>query len=117
MVQPVITHRAVKSLDVGILLWVAWLDIPQRNPLLLCPALEFFADVFRAIVTADSGWFAPPLDYLLQRPFDSRGARMTASGYFTNSAILYPARLSGPLWKRKPLARQPSTKAPQFNFS
>ena len=31
MAQPVVTHSAVKSLYVGILLRVAWLDIPQRN--------------------------------------------------------------------------------------
>ena len=73
MAQPVVTHSAVKSLYVGILLRVAWLDIPQRNPLLLRPLLELFADVFRTIITADSGWFAPPLDDLLQHPFDSRG--------------------------------------------
>lgn len=39
MAQPVVTHSAVKSLYVGILLRVAWLDIPQRNPQQSCVLL------------------------------------------------------------------------------
>ena len=46
MAQPVVTHSAVKSLYVGILLRVAWLGYTSAQSSLLRPLLELFADVF-----------------------------------------------------------------------
>lgn len=59
MAQPVVADRSVKSLDVGILLRIAGLDITQRNPLPLCPALKLFIDVLRAVIAANGGRLAP----------------------------------------------------------
>ena len=55
MPQPVVTHRAV-ALDVGILLRISELDIYQTNTVLFRPKNEFAADVFRAVVAANSPW-------------------------------------------------------------
>ncbi|MNR51429.1 hypothetical protein D3C85_1711020 [compost metagenome] len=67
MPQPVVTHRAVVALDVGVLLWISWLDVLQANPVLFRPQNKLTADVLRAVVTTDGLWFATPLDHLIQR--------------------------------------------------
>ena len=66
MPQPVISHCAVEPFDIGILLRIAWLDVTQRDVMLLRPVFELLADVFRTVITADGRWFATPRYHLLQ---------------------------------------------------
>src|SRR3990167_7171292 len=66
MPQPVVTHRAVVAFDVGVLLWISWLDILQANAVLFRPEHKLAADVLWAVVTTDGLWFTAPLDDLIQ---------------------------------------------------
>lgn len=64
--QPGVTHRPVVTLDIGVLLRLAGLDVLDPDTLLLGSAQQH-TDVLRAIVAADRSWLAAPLDDLFQR--------------------------------------------------
>jgi hypothetical protein len=69
--QPVITDRSVLALDVGILLGLARLDVVDFYALFLSPCNELVADVFRAVVAANSLRLPLPLDELREIADDS----------------------------------------------
>ncbi len=50
LTEPVVTDRAVVTLDVGILLRVARLDKTQFNTTIFSPCRQYSTDVFRPIV-------------------------------------------------------------------
>ena len=62
LVEPFVPDGAVVSLDVGVLLRLAWLDVLDRNPMFFSPFSQGFADVFGAIVDPDRARLAPPFD-------------------------------------------------------
>ena len=64
--QPVVTHRAVVTLNVGILLRIARLNKYQLNALVLCPHSKLVADVLRTIITSNRAWFSTPFNDQIQ---------------------------------------------------
>ena len=70
-IQPLVPGSSIESLDVGILGRFTGLDVQQGDLLLSCPVDQFVADVFRAVVAAQSQWFLVPLDDPLQRANDA----------------------------------------------
>ncbi len=61
--QPFGANGPIVSFDIGVLLWLAPLDIDQADPCVLRPVLEPGADVFGAIVqTNGQGLSAPSND-------------------------------------------------------
>jgi hypothetical protein len=64
--SPLITHRSVEPLDVGVLLWLAWLYVLEGNARFFGPVLDRTTDVLRAIVTADNQGPASPLNDLFE---------------------------------------------------
>ena len=59
------------SLDVCILLWISRLNKFQRDASLLCPCLEYQADIFRSIVTANRFGLPAPFDDPIQAADDT----------------------------------------------
>ena len=64
-IQPFMSDRSFEALDVGILGRLAGLDLQQRDLLLICPADQSLADVFRPVIATQSQRFPAPLDNLL----------------------------------------------------
>lgn len=50
LVQPFMPHRAIATLDTGVLLGLAWLDVRGCNLLPFGPFHQLSADVFRAVI-------------------------------------------------------------------
>ena len=64
---------AVVSLDTGVLLGLAGLDMQDGNPMFLGPFHQFFTDVFRVVVHPDRAWLATPFDDPVQAANDPFG--------------------------------------------
>ena len=65
--------RAVVSLDVGVLLGLARLDVLDCNPLFLGPYQQLATDVFRAVVHPNGAGLAAPFDDPVQAANDTFG--------------------------------------------
>jgi hypothetical protein len=50
LAKPFLADSPIVAFDIGVLLWLARLDIEQVNAALLRPGLQFSADVFRTVV-------------------------------------------------------------------
>ena len=61
LIQPLVPDRAVVALDVGVLLRLAGLDVPDGDPMLFGPLQQRAADVFGAIVDLSRFHAAPRL--------------------------------------------------------
>ena len=70
-VQPFVPSSAAKSLNISILRWLARLNIQQRYLALVRPIDQRLAEVFWAIITTKSGWFASPFDNLIQSTYEA----------------------------------------------
>ena len=51
-----------RAVDVGVLLWLAVLDVLDGNPMTRGPFLQLFTDVFRAVIDPNSAGLAAPFD-------------------------------------------------------
>jgi hypothetical protein len=51
LAEPFLADRPIVAFDIGVLLWLAGLDIEQANAALLRPGLQFPADVFRTVLS------------------------------------------------------------------
>ena len=54
LAEPFPADRPIVAFDIGVLLWLAGLDIGQPNAALMRPGLQFPADVFRTIARSVS---------------------------------------------------------------
>ena len=70
LVQPVVANRPVVTFNIGILLWLAWLDMIDTDILPLCPGKQYCTDVLRTVVTPNRSRLSSPLNDLLQRAND-----------------------------------------------
>jgi hypothetical protein len=61
LVEPFMPNRSVVALDVGVLLWLAGLDVLDSNSLFLSPYQQFATDVFWAVVEPYGAGLAAPL--------------------------------------------------------
>lgn len=68
-------NGSVVSFDIGILLWLAGLDMAQRNAIICRPLFERLADIFRAIINPDRKRPSAPCDDAVERADDPRGAQ------------------------------------------
>ena len=68
-VQPFVPSSAVKSLNISILRWLARLNIQQRYLVLVRPIDQLLAEIFWAIITTKSLWFASSFDNLIQSTY------------------------------------------------
>jgi hypothetical protein len=66
LAQPLVAHGSVESLNIGILLRLARLDVLQLNAPVLGPSLNALADVLWPVVAADGIGLASPQDDVLQ---------------------------------------------------
>ena len=64
---------AVVSLDTGVLLGLAGLDMQDGNPMFLVPDQQLATDVFRAVVDPYRPGFTTPLDNSVQTADDPLG--------------------------------------------
>ena len=62
LVEPFMPDGAVVALDIGVLLWLAGLDVLERDAAFLGPDQQLAADVFRAIVDSYGAGLAAPFD-------------------------------------------------------
>ena len=67
-VQPFMSSGTIKSFDISVLCWFSWLNVKQGYVVPTRPVHQHLAQIFRAIITAQCGRFASPLDHLLKRP-------------------------------------------------
>jgi hypothetical protein len=65
MIQPVIPHRSVVTLNVGVLLRVTQLDKHKLNTFIYSPGGQQTTDVFWAIITAYPLRLAAPFNDLI----------------------------------------------------
>jgi hypothetical protein len=54
LAQPFVADSSVEAFNIGILLGLSWLDILERNAVLLCPRLDRSTDVFRAVIAPNN---------------------------------------------------------------
>jgi hypothetical protein len=73
LVEPFMPHCAVVTLDVGVLLGLAGLDVLNGDAALLCPDQQLATNVFRAVVDPYRPRFAAPFDDPVQAPDDPFG--------------------------------------------
>ena len=69
--QPFISDRPIESLDIGILLRLAGLDVLELNPRLFSPAGDRPTDIFWSVVTSNRVRLPTPGDDLAQNPDES----------------------------------------------
>ena len=62
LVEPFMPDGAVISLDIGVLLWLTGLDVPDGNPMFFRPFHQLFTDVFWAIIDPNGAGLATPFD-------------------------------------------------------
>ncbi len=67
LAEPVIAHGAVVTLDRGVLLRLAGLDVFNADIVVVRPTLEHITDVFRANIAADDLWRTTPFNDTLER--------------------------------------------------
>jgi len=65
MIQPVIPHRSVVTLNVRVLLRVTWLYKHQLYVMVLGPVSQQIADIFGPIVTTNSVRLPTPFNNLV----------------------------------------------------
>jgi len=53
LVEPFVPDSAVVSLDIGVLLWLAGLDVLDCDPPFLGPFQQLATDVFRAVTPSE----------------------------------------------------------------
>lgn len=59
LVQPFMVDRSVVAFDIGVLLWLAWLDVPDADVVRLSPRYQLAADIFGAVIDTNTCRFAP----------------------------------------------------------
>jgi len=64
LVEPFMPDRAVVTLDVGVLLWLAGLDWLDGYAAFLGPDQQLATDVFRAVIDPNCAGFAAPFDLM-----------------------------------------------------
>jgi len=69
--QPLIFDRPIESLDVGILLRLAGVDVLELNPRFFSLMGDRPADIFRSVITSNRVRLLAPGDDLGQNPDDS----------------------------------------------
>ena len=73
LIQPFVAHRAIVTLDIGVLLRLAWPDVCDVNVPRLSPCFQKLPDVFGTVIdTIDLGDTAPLYD-LVQAADDTYG--------------------------------------------
>ena len=70
LIEPVISDCTVIAFDVGVLLWIARLDLLQGDLLLFGLVLQSMADILRSVVAPQFFWFASLFDDPLQSPYN-----------------------------------------------
>ena len=65
--------RAIVTLDVRVLLWLAWLDEFNADTARLSPYLEQPTDIFRAVIDTNDLWCAASFDELVQAAHHTHG--------------------------------------------
>ena len=66
LIQPFMANRSVVTLELGVLLGFAWLDIFDGDAAFLGPLHQQTTDIFRPVVHANPLRFAAPFDDLVQ---------------------------------------------------
>lgn len=65
--QPFAAHRPVEPLNVGVLLWLSWLDVFDLDSPFFGPVLHHSTDVFRPVVATNRLRLSAPGNDLFQR--------------------------------------------------
>ena len=73
LVEPFMPNRAVVTLDVGVLLGLAGLDVLDANSAFLGPDQQLATDLFRAVIDLYGAGLAAPLDDPVQASDDPFG--------------------------------------------
>ena len=71
LAQPFAADGAIVTLDIGVLLGLAWLDVFKPNAVFLSPRHQGPADIFWAVVDTYGLGFSAPLDDLVQAAHDA----------------------------------------------
>ena len=66
LAQPAVADRSVVAFDVGILLWIAWLDEFQLDVVPVRPHFQVLADELRAVVGENPIRMAPIRNYAIK---------------------------------------------------
>lgn len=89
--QPLVSNYPVKALDVRILLWLAGLDVFQRDLACAHPFADDCTQVFRGVVTANRQGLSSPTDDLLTRSEGSeKSSSMPSASRLKSSITLSP---------------------------
>ena len=89
LTDPTVADRSVGSLNVGILLGLAWLDIFDPNPFPGSPLSEVVTDELRPVVAAYHCRFTPPFEQLIERPdYPNRRQREARLNYQAFSTVV-----------------------------
>ena len=68
-------NGAVVALDIGILLWLARLDVVQGDALVLSPFHQLATDLLRTVVHPNGIWLAAPFNDLVQAADHTLGGK------------------------------------------